>query len=147
MQLLFTKDYLDSDILESDMTFDELYVNENNLVTEEIFAGEEVEIVNPEGIFDGVSAAEQERWSAKLAHYHKAAGHPSNRNLAKIIKDAGQPQWKVQMALSHKCQACISLKPGSTSSGQIPPTSTHIFSKAWDVVVLTRVNGQCLARI
>ncbi|CAE7938585.1 GIP [Symbiodinium sp. KB8] len=83
---------------------------------------------------DGPSEAEQSSWEAQIAKFHKAAGHPTNRNMAKIIKDAGHPEWKVQAALRHRCPACLSLKPGGTSSGQIPPASTHSLYGAWEAV-------------
>ena len=80
------------------------------------------------------SDAERSAWEAQIAKFHKAAGHPTNRNLAKIVKDAGHPEWKVQTALHHHCPACQSLKPGGTSSGQIPPASTHSLYGAWEAV-------------
>ncbi|CAE7365735.1 GIP [Symbiodinium sp. CCMP2456] len=80
------------------------------------------------------SQAERARWEAQIAKFHKAAGHPTNRNLAKIVKDAGHPEWRVQAALQHSCPACQSLKPGGTSSGQIPPASTHSMYGAWEAV-------------
>ena len=80
------------------------------------------------------SPQDQERWRAQVARFHRAAGHPTNRNLAKIIKDAGHPEWKVQVALNHDCPTCQSLRPGGTSSGQIPPAATHSMYKAWEAV-------------
>ena len=83
---------------------------------------------------DGVTQHEMDTWKSKVAHFHKAAGHPSNRNLAKIVKDTGQPDWKVQVVLQHKCQTCTALKPGGTSSGSIPPASTAPMYKAWQAI-------------
>ena len=80
------------------------------------------------------SKEEQERWEAQISKFHKAAGHPTNRNMARIIKDAGHEQWKVKMALQHRCQACESLKQGGTSSGQVPPAATHPLYAAWEAV-------------
>ena len=80
------------------------------------------------------SEQERSRWEAQIAKFHKAAGHPTNRNLAKIVKDAGHPEWKVQAALHHHCPSCQSLKQGGTSSGQIPPASTHSLYGAWEAV-------------
>ena len=80
------------------------------------------------------SEQERSRWEAQIAKFHKAAGHPTNRNLAKIVKDAGHPEWKVQTALQHQCPACQSLKQGGTSSGQVPPASTHSLYGAWEAV-------------
>ncbi|OLP77023.1 hypothetical protein AK812_SmicGene42960 [Symbiodinium microadriaticum] len=81
-----------------------------------------------------VSNEERERWQAQVAKLHKAAGHPTNRNLAKIVKDAGHPTWKVRTALEHQCPACQSLRQGGTSSKQIPPAATHMMYGAWEAV-------------
>ncbi|OLP94250.1 Copia protein [Symbiodinium microadriaticum] len=81
-----------------------------------------------------VSNEERERWQAQVAKLHKAAGHPTNRNLAKIVKDAGHPAWKVRVALEHQCPACQSLRQGGTSSKQIPPAATHTMYGAWEAV-------------
>ena len=85
---------------------------------------------------DGVSKAEYEKWQANVARFHKAAGHPTNRNLAKIIEDAGHPRWKVDVALQHSCPACASLRAGGTSSGQVPPVSTHQQYEAWTAIAV-----------
>ena len=82
------------------------------------------------------SEAEKEKWQAKIAQYHRSAGHPSNTNMARILKDAGQPPWKIQMVHDYKCQACESIKPGGTSSGQIPPASLQRPYMAWQAVGL-----------
>ncbi|CAE7799282.1 GIP [Symbiodinium sp. CCMP2456] len=83
---------------------------------------------------DGVSQKEMEAWKAKVAKFHKAAGHPTNRNLAKIIGDAGHPQWKIDVASHHECPACQALRPGGPSTGQVPPASTHASFRAWECV-------------
>ena len=80
------------------------------------------------------TAQELEKWRARLAHFHKAAGHPSARNLARLVRDSGSPQWKVREALQHQCETCKSLKPGGMSSGQIPPAATHSLCQAWEAV-------------
>ena len=77
---------------------------------------------------------EKRKWAARVAHFHKAAGHPTNRNLARLIKNAGMPSWKSEMALQHQCPACQALQPGGTSSSQIPPASTRSDWKAWQAV-------------
>ncbi len=74
------------------------------------------------------------RWEAQIAKFHKAAGHPSNRNLARIIKEAGHEEWKVEMARNYHCPACASLKSGGTSSGSVPPATTHKMYSAWHAV-------------
>ena len=73
-------------------------------------------------------------WQAKLSKFHKAAGHPTNANLARLLHDAGQDEWKVQMAREFSCPACESLRPGGTSSKAIPPAATHPCFKAWQAV-------------
>ena len=70
---------------------------------------------------DGVLPELRARWEAQIAKFHKAAGHPSNRNLARIIKEAGHEEWKIEMARNFHCPACASLKSGGTSSGSVPP--------------------------
>ena len=88
------------------------------------------DIVLPEG----VTADEYKNWEAQIAKFHKTAGHPTNRNLGRIVQEAGHPTWKVDVALNHVCPACQSLKQGGTSSGQIPPASTHQQYAAWEAV-------------
>ena len=94
------------------------------------------EIARPPGdaLPAGVSQEEFDRWTAQVAKYHRAAGHPTNRNLARIVKDAGHPEWKVAVVLNHSCPACESLRPGGTSSGRVPPASTSPMYKAWQAV-------------
>ncbi|CAE7821609.1 GIP [Symbiodinium sp. CCMP2592] len=87
-----------------------------------------------EGEMSEPSDQERAKWEAQIAKFHKAAGHPTNRNLSRIVKDAGHPEWKVRAALQHHCPACQSLKQGGTSSGQIPPASTHSLYGAWEAV-------------
>ena len=77
---------------------------------------------------------EFDRWTAQVAKYHRAAGHPTNRNLARIVKDAGHVEWKVNVVLNHNCPACESLRPGGTSSGKVPPASTSPMYQAWQAV-------------
>ena len=50
------------------------------------------------------------------SRYHKAAGHPNNYNLARVIREAGQPRWKVEAALQLPCDDCKALKMGGTSA-------------------------------
>ena len=87
---------------------------------------------NPVG--EEVSDQLRDQWEAQLAKFHKAAGHPTSRNLARVVKEAGHPEWKVQAALNYKCPTCESLKPGGVSSGQVPPASTTPFYQAWEAI-------------
>ena len=80
------------------------------------------------------SRQEAERWTARVAHYHKAAGHPTVRNTVRLLRDSGQPLWKIRIAENFKCPACESLKPGGSSSGGVPPAATHELPQAWTTV-------------
>ena len=77
------------------------------------------------------TTAERESWAVKLLHYHRAAGHPSNRSLARLVETAGRPGWQVEMALDLKCDACAASRPGGMASGQIPPASVAPLPEAW----------------
>ena len=114
---------------------------------EELFAAEEQHWGLPALQDQGSSSAlhpaepqpmelELKQWKARLDHFHRAAGHPTSCNLARLVKDSGSPAWKVQAALEHKCQTCQSLKLGSKSSGQVPPAATHSLCKAWEAIGL-----------
>ncbi|CAE7551649.1 GIP, partial [Symbiodinium microadriaticum] len=83
-----------------------------------------------------ITKEEYQKWQAQIAKFHKAAGHPTNRNLAKIIKDAGHPEWKIEEARKFYCPSCESLRPGGISSGQVPPASTHSQFQAWEAVTV-----------
>ncbi|CAE7510524.1 unnamed protein product [Symbiodinium sp. CCMP2592] len=74
------------------------------------------------------------KWEAQVSKFHRAAGHPTNRNLARIVEEAGHDKWKVEVARHHHCPSCQSLKPGGTSSGQVPPTTTHALYPAWHAI-------------
>ena len=80
------------------------------------------------------STQERDRWSVRLQHFHRAAGHCSTRNLARIVKEANLESWKVKMAMDFKCPTCESLKPGGVSSGNIPPSATHAQFGPWEAV-------------
>lgn len=78
--------------------------------------------------------AEEERlWDIHLLKYHKAAGHPNNCNLARIIREEGKERWRVQ-AFNLKCEDCAALKLGGDSSGRIPPASLRPLPVAWSTV-------------
>ena len=71
------------------------------------------------------SDAEIKQWEVKLEKFHKSAGHPTARNMARMLSDAKLPRWKIKMALKHKCPVCEELKPGGSSSKQISPISVR----------------------
>ena len=85
---------------------------------------------------EGVTTKEFRSWQAQVAKFHKAAGHPTNRNLARIVQDAGHASWKIEVARNFHCPSCASLRPGGTTSGQVPPASTHAQYAAWEAVVV-----------
>ena len=89
-----------------------------------------------DAVLSSVPQQEREQWQARLQHYHRAAGHPSNKNLIHLFKDAGLPAWKIIMARNFRCSACESLKPGGTSSGSIPPAATHQLYQPWQAIGL-----------
>ena len=74
---------------------------------------------------EGVPQKDQEAWQAHLHHYHHAAGHPTNKNLVHLFRDAGLESWKLHMARHFHCEACESIRPGGSSSGNVPPAATH----------------------
>lgn len=72
----------------------------------------------------------------KLTHFHKAAGHCSGRNLARIVRDANLEPWKVKMAHDFRCPTCDGLRPGGISSGNVPPAATHAQFGPWEALGL-----------
>ncbi|CAE7241764.1 Smyd3 [Symbiodinium sp. CCMP2592] len=99
-------------------------------------AADERDALPPPPLPEGVTQQEVDQWQAKVAKLHKAGGHPTNRNLARIVSEAGHPQWKIQIARDYQCPTCSSLRPGGTSSKQIPPASTHKQYAAWEAVAV-----------
>ena len=73
-------------------------------------------------------------WKIQLLKYRKAAGHPNNYNLARIIKESGKAKWQVEAALRLECDDCKALKLGGSSSGQIPPAAVKSPPAAWEAV-------------
>ena len=53
-----------------------------------------------------------ERARSMLHKLHRAAGHPTNRNLAKLCRDRKLPNWIVREASQLKCQACKDTERG-----------------------------------
>ena len=98
--------------------------------------GEAVEDVREEEAVGGAEPTEAEKqvWLTKIKKFHAAAGHPGNRNLARMVRDAGRPAWQIRMVMDYKCPHCEALRPGGSSSGRIPPASTKPLPKAWSQV-------------
>ena len=60
----------------------------------------------------GVPAAERQKGIALLHRLHKAAGHPSNKALARLCRDRKLPKWLVEEAERLVCQACVDAERG-----------------------------------
>ena len=69
--------------------------------------------------------AQREQFMVKLFQFHRAAGHCSGRNLARIVRDAKMEPWKIKMAMDFRCPTCDGLRPGRISSGNVPPAATR----------------------
>ena len=80
------------------------------------------------------SDRERELWRNKIIHFHKAAGHATPRNMARMMADAHLPRWKIKMTLDYKCPVCAEVKPGGISSGQISPASTRQLPAPWEQI-------------
>ena len=111
-------------------------MDQRTTTTETTTTSGAVASIKEDDLPDGVDRQEYDLWKAKVAKRHKAAGHPTARNLARIIEEAGHPKWKALVARNYKCETCASLRPGGTSSGQIPPASTHASYSAWEAVAV-----------
>ena len=59
-----------------------------------------------------VSDKTRQQAQALLHRLRKAAGHPSNRALARICRDRGMPKWVVTEALNLRSQACLDTQRG-----------------------------------
>ena len=80
---------------------------------------------------------QRKQWEAQLAKFHKAAGNPSNRNLSRVVKEAGHPQWNyAQAALGYRCPTCESQRLAA------PARPTPPFCKAWEAVSIDV--GECV---
>eukprot|EP00434_Breviolum_minutum_P013481 symbB.v1.2.011883.t2/scaffold806.1/size231046/10 len=92
----------------------------------ELHAAEDLhpELPQPEGE-EEPTREEREKWEARLSRFHRAAGHPTSRNMARVMADAQLPRWKVKAALDFKCSACQEAKLGGISSKEIGPASTR----------------------
>ena len=82
---------------------------------------------------DGAEVTEKmrEQGRALLTRLHKAAGHPSNRALARICRDRGMPKWMMDLALNLHCQACLHTKRGGT---MVVPHSVGTKPQPWQML-------------
>ena len=74
---------------------------------------------------------ERESASVLLHRLHRAAGHPTNKNLARLCDNRGMPKWIVDEALELKCQACEETKVGEQYK---VPVSINARAKPWQFV-------------
>ena len=79
---------------------------------------------------------DKKRWEAQLSRFHHSAGHPTNRNMARMLHDASLPKWKIKAAMNYSCPYCQETKPGGMASKQIPPGSLRPLPQAWEQVAL-----------
>ena len=77
------------------------------------------------------TAKDVEETKAYLHKIHKAAGHCPNRNLARMMKEAGKRPWVVKLAEDLECEACQACKSGD---GWIPNASTYEIPLPWTMV-------------
>ena len=100
-------------------------------------AAPEIEPEPPEDQAEHPAPTDEERsqWERKLKRLHNAAGHPSNHQLSRIVKEASKPQWMVEAAARFSCPHCEAVQPGGLASKQIPPLSTRPLPAAWQQVV------------
>ena len=82
---------------------------------------------------DNVSKQDRERTLVMLHRLHRAAGHPSNRSLARLCQDRGLPPWVSQLALQLRCQACVETKKGAQMT---LPASIESRPRPWQMLGL-----------
>ena len=80
------------------------------------------------------SPEEAQRWQVQLHRMHRAAGHPSTRNMIRLVKDAQLEPWKINLTKNFKCPICSEMQPGGVSSKQVPPGSMHPAPQAWEQI-------------
>ena len=92
----------------------------------ELNTSEEVQ----EQIDKGIEVRKEQLEQARrlLMRLHKAAGHPTNRALAKICRDRGMPRWVINEALNLSCQACLDTKRGEQL---VTPVSVGTKPQPW----------------
>ena len=71
-------------------------------------------------------------WRAQIARFHRAAGHPIARNLARMLQDAQVEKWKIKEAFQYRCPVCEEHKPGGKSSRQVAPMSIRPLPQPWE---------------
>ena len=105
---------------DSMMIIEELYTMDDGIQEEQ--KTEDDEQVSPE---------HRKRAESLLHRLHRAAGHPSNKALARLCRDRCMPKWVINMALRLQCQACTDVKRGEQG---ILPYSLGAKPVPWQVV-------------
>ena len=62
---------------------------------------------------EDVPTVEREKGRALLHKLHRAAGHPSNKALARLCRDRKLPKWIIKEAEQLQCPACVSAERGT----------------------------------
>ncbi|CAE7823229.1 CACNA1B, partial [Symbiodinium necroappetens] len=107
---------------------EEEIANQRDLAEEqELLAADEGEVRENELVTEDM----KEQARALLHRLHKAAGHPSNRALARICRDRGMPKWVVDLAINLKCQACLNTQRGEQL---IVPHSVGTKPQPWQMI-------------
>ena len=60
-----------------------------------------------------ISTTEREKGRAILHRLHRAAGHPSNQSLARLLRDRKLPKWLINEASKLQCPHCTSTQQGN----------------------------------
>ena len=81
----------------------------------------------------GVTSDQKDRALAQLHRLHRAAGHPSNRALARLCKDRGMPRWMVDLAKTLQCQACVDTQRGEQ---MVIPYALGAKPAPWQIIAL-----------
>ena len=74
---------------EDHKSHNDLYSIDFELQPNDLLAAEAVPSSAEASSASAPSDQEIRRWEAKIAQFHKAAGHPTNANLARLVKNAG----------------------------------------------------------
>ena len=85
------------------------------------------------GLEDEITTEQREQARAMLHKLHRAAGHPANKNLAKLCRDRKLSPWVVEEASNLQCPACISTARGSQ---KIIPSSIGDHIQPWQFVAM-----------
>ena len=74
--------------------------------------------------------AEKNTIQALLSKIHRSAAHWPSRNLARVLKDDGAPDWVIKAALDFKCDTCLCHSRPAIK----PPVSVNYETRLWQTV-------------